>query len=443
MRLIAKEFKKKVGIRMAHVIVLDSVNEDIFVCGLCKSVFNSLELFLDHKRINCATVNLELISTNNNILTETLPDCNPGEIAQTSVPQAESTESPGVNSELTCTVCKKTFEKKRRLQAHTKTHYVKPFQCLVCGRCFLQNSHVQRHILTHKVWPEGLSETTPKCLEMDLLSFSCPYCTKMFSNYNRFRSHLKNHQSLKKFKCIQGDCKEFYDTFEMLLRHVSSYHITQLYICHICNEPFNSLQSIASHEIGHKGFENHSIQTKQYKCSQCDAVFTKQEKLSLHMLTENHKKVCIHCKKTYASDKRLRMHLQTHRDLKLFKCDICNRSFNMKKYLTAHMTKHGTKEFKCLVCKQMFYRSDILRRHMRSHTATMFPCPYSDTLGCKREYSRKDKLKLHMRSHNYKLIEDSSQVKTNGPDFIDTSNYHHQDAPIAISSSNDITSNNN
>lgn len=408
---------------MAHVIVLDSVNEDIFVCGLCKSVFNSLELFLDHKRLKCVHDNLGCILTNESVYSETQPGCNPGEYAPASLPQAESkeTQREAIVKELTCTVCRKKFKKKKGLLAHTKSHYMKPHQCLVCGRCFIQNSHLQRHISSHKVWPESLSETTPKCPDVELLSYSCPYCSMMFSNYNNFRSHLKNHQSFKKFKCIQGDCKDFYDTFEMLIRHVASSHITQLYTCHICNEPFSSLGSIASHELSHNDFGKDSIQTKQYKCSQCDAVFTKPDKLSLHMLTENHKKVCIHCQKTFASDKRLRLHLQIHRNLKPFQCNICNKSFHMKKYLSSHMLKHGTKEFQCSVCKCMFNRSDILQRHMRTHSSyKMFPCTYKDTTGCKREFSRKDKLKLHLRSH-CKLVGDTLQEKANGKIFVNDS----------------------
>lgn len=419
---------------MAHVIVLDSINEDIFVCGLCKSVFNSLELFLDHKRIKCDENIIVCIPLNERSVTEETPlDSNPVETAHTSTaqltsaPQEESTEtSQSVNTELTCTVCQKKFKRKRGLAAHKKTHLkrTQKWQCLVCGRCFLQNSHVQRHILTHKVWPEGLTETTPKCIEEDLTSYSCLYCTMIFSNYSRYRSHLKDHESLKKFKCIQGDCKEFYDTFEMLLRHVSSYHITQIYSCHICKEPFKSLDSIANHEVTHQDF---GIQTKKHKCSTCDAVFTKPEKLALHKLTENHKKVCIHCKKIFASDKRLRLHLQTHRNLKQFQCNICNQSFHMKKYLSAHMTKHGAKEFQCTVCKSMFYRSDVLRRHMKSHDTGIFSCPYRDTLDCKRNFNRKDNLLLHIKSHiNSKDIKDNSQEQTNESDIDDPSYHHYQ-----------------
>lgn len=405
---------------MAHVLVLDSVNEDIFVCGKCKAVFNSLELFLDHKRNKCLLGDPERNNPLELIPPEIPTDCvitltnNPshGRLeAPCEDPSHVSLETPCEDMMInTCNFCKKTFKTRKGFLAHTKTHNAKSYQCLVCGRGFSQSSHLQRHKLCHRVWPEGLSETTPKCAEVELLSYSCPYCTTVFSTYGKFRSHLKNHQSFKKYKCVQGDCKNFYETYEMLLHHVAGSHITQTYRCYICAEQFDSLQSIARHELNHT--VGKQIQTQQFKCSLCDAVFTKADKLSLHMLTENHQKVCIHCNKTFASDKRLRLHLQIHRDLKPYQCNICQTSFHMRKYLNSHMLKHGDKQHKCPVCSVMFNRIDILKRHMRKHNSSKWlPCPYKDMLNCMKQFSRRDKLKLHLNSHKNKILKIKNKQK--------------------------------
>lgn len=66
---------------MAHVIVLDSLNEDIFVCGQCKYVFSSLNVFIEHKRLKCNKVIIEPALDSNttspvivdNTVTSTLP----------------------------------------------------------------------------------------------------------------------------------------------------------------------------------------------------------------------------------------------------------------------------------------------------------------------------------------------------------------------------------
>lgn len=159
------------------------------------------------------------------------------------------------------------------------------------------------------------------------------------------------------------------------------------------------METIATHQQSHDNTEkDDDTQEKKYKCLQCDAVFKKLDKLSLHMLTENHKKMCIHCNKTFASDKRLRLHLQIHRKVKPYQCNICNSSFHMKKYLTNHLLKHGTREFKCPICKNMFKRQDLLQRHMKLHQINkLLKCPFKDVFKCKKEFSRQDKLKLHIK----------------------------------------------
>lgn len=114
----------------------------------------------------------------------------------------------------------------------------------------------------------------------------------------------------------------------------------------------------------------------------------------------------------FASDKRLRLHLQIHRKSKPFECNLCNSSFHMKKYLSSHMLKHGDKHFVCSICKFKFKRKDLLQRHMKSHqTKKTFKCPFQETLDCRKEFSRSDKLKSHIKSHTKRMLTSSSSHK--------------------------------
>ncbi|XP_059049559.1 zinc finger protein 425-like [Achroia grisella] len=388
---------------MAHILVLDS-DQDVFICGCCKTVFYSLQLFTNHKGQRCVKDNQsQLIDPPN----KASPKC--GATIDT------SNENKAIK-DMTCNKCSKKFKKINTLLAHMKTHSEKPYQCQICGRCFIQNSHLQRHIKCHRVWPEGLSGTTAKSTEVDLLSYSCSYCDMVLSSYIQFRAHLKNHLSLKKFKCIQDGCVSFYDSIENLLNHVTIDHKSPKYSCHnpTCNNVFNSLEQIAIHYQNHSECRTEACSTipKKYKCLQCDASFRRLEKLSLHMLTESHKKTCIHCGNTFASDKRLRLHLQVHRKLKPFQCNICNSSFHMKKYLSVHMLKHGDRQYPCSICSHTFKRSDLLQRHMKIHQLRRtFTCPFRDTLNCKKEFSRSDKLKTHIKLHTKHMPICSTQHK--------------------------------
>lgn len=395
---------------MAHVLVLDSANEDIFLCGLCKQVFNSLTLFLNHKNNDCEKKTLvdtyEQLSRVECNITNPIPV--PSYVAENDVGHQDECDK-----EISCKLCKKKFKKMKTLQVHLKIHDQKPYQCLICGRCFIQNSHLQRHINSHRVWPDGLSETTAKSTDVDLLSYSCLYCDLILANYNQFRAHLKKHSSIKKFKCIQSHCNNFYDSVESLLHHVSNTHKTLSYSCHNCNKSFNSLEEMAAH---YQSYNNTCIasfpQNALFKCTQCDAAFRKAEKLSLHMLTENHKKTCVYCNKTFSSDKRLRLHLQIHRKCKPYQCHVCSQSFHMKKYLSSHMLKHGERKFTCMVCKCLFKRQDSLQRHMKSHQIRkVFKCPFKETFECKKEFSRSDKLKSHVKFHTKRITMSSNNRK--------------------------------
>lgn len=387
---------------MAQAIVI-SLDEDMFYCGICKNVFNTLQLFLLHKNSDCKTNN-----GTNEIKSESIHG------STTSASQYVLPNNTNkCDAEVKCSLCKKKFKKAKSLKAHLKIHDEKPQQCLVCGRCFLYNSHLQRHVITHKVWPDGISETTAKSVEKDLLSYTCLYCDLVLSNYNQFRLHMKNHSCLKKYKCVQGQCNSFYETVESLIHHVISAHESPTYTCHNCFEAFYYLEGLAAHfQVYNNTCIPHDPPSQQFKCLQCDAMFKKADKLSLHLLTENHKKACIHCDKVFASDKRLRLHLQIHRTYKPFQCDVCKQSFHLKKYLATHMARHVDRKFTCTICKSSFKRQDLLHRHMKSHQLRkLYKCPFKETLNCKKEFSRSDKLKMHLKYHTNRLTLNKRNTK--------------------------------
>lgn len=385
---------------MAHILLLDTIKEDMFVCGDCKLIFNSLNLFLDHKSFQCLRKQIKDPVVSHHTTISAPKSFNSELYLAKKQVREKAVFGSETGANISCSVCRKSFKRLKYLYDHLKCHE-QPCQCHICGRCFENNSHLKRHINSHKVWPDGLNGTTPKSSEVELLSYSCSYCAAVLSNYSQFRAHLNNHLSLKTFKCIQGECNMFFKTINLLLDHVSTYHNSPKYICHLCKTQFSSLEDIALHHQNHSqpDFES-KVKQNVYKCSKCDAAFRKSEKLSLHLFTETHNKPCIHCNKTFASDKRLRMHLQIHKKAKPYQCSICSSSFHMKKYLNSHILKHGESQFTCTDCKQKFKRQDVLQRHMKTHLLkNKFQCPFRDATDCKKEFTRRDKLNEHIKTH--------------------------------------------
>ena len=58
-----------------------------------------------------------------------------------------------------------------------------------------------------------------------------------------------------------------------------------------------------------------------------------------------------------------------HTRKKIYKCNVCEKSFSNEKYLKTHHRIHtGEKPYKCSTCEKSFVRKDQLIRHSRIHT---------------------------------------------------------------------------
>ncbi len=89
--------------------------------------------------------------------------------------------------------------------------------------------------------------------------------------------------------------------------------------------------------------------------------------------------------------------LSFHENKRLYKCDVCGKSF--KGHIRDHMRTHAEdkeeKPFGCTQCGARFNQRSQLTVHMRVHTGER---PYSCKI-CARSFSHSTALKLHLRMH--------------------------------------------
>ena len=103
------------------------------------------------------------------------------------------------------------------------------------------------------------------------------------------------------------------------------------------------------------------------------------------------------CNRSYNNKYRLETHINKHKGLKLFQCEICHRSFTEQGTLNTHYVIH--KDEKPFVCNICFYKSKTnsqMRHHYKfiHNDDKYYKCNF-----CDKKYNRKAELRHHMNLH--------------------------------------------
>ena len=332
------------------------------------------------------------------------------------------------SKKLFCSYCQKGFNKVFDLTQHTRSHTgEKPYQCVICGRGFAQKSNVKKHMATHKVWPKGHNtlpkevavtdeddgrshegvalvrtvEATGEQKEQISVSncYECPYCTITSSTYPGFKTHLRQHQTEKCYRCIAPNCSKMFQDLEQFLEHTQE-HKDRQFRCHLCSAKFTDLGQLNLHSYSHLTDEQ-TREKQVFQCGKCKNRYTSAEALDHHLQTTPHSYTCELCDKEFTAERFLRKHLVITHSKGVFECEVCHKKLKNEHYLKSHSMIHtGEMPFECKVCGSKFNRKDKLKRHAQTHNASRkYKCPFKDHMNCTKEFHRFDKLKLHIMTH--------------------------------------------
>ncbi|KAJ8705093.1 hypothetical protein PYW08_012413 [Mythimna loreyi] len=135
-----------------------------------------------------------------------------------------------------------------------------------------------------------------------------------------------------------------------------------------------------------------------YKCDICQHSFNKKGNLIKHIRTHTGEKPykCEQCQRSFSQKGNLTNHIRSHTGEKPYKCQECQCSFSRKSYLINHTRTHtGEKPYKCEECQLCFSYKSCLRQHIRIHTGEKsYKCEE-----CQRNFSQKFQLISHIRTH--------------------------------------------
>ena len=172
-----------------------------------------------------------------------------------------------------------------------------------------------------------------------------------------------------------------------------------------CNFYFKSFEMLKYHRTCHNS------DSPDFKCLECEEKFDKWRDCSTHLWKIHNFDcdlfVCGVCK-TYKTmyPRLLEAHCQTHSNLKLFKCDVCNKRFNQLSQLKNHVVTHLDKTIAeipgwakpkhCDICQKRFSDTKSLKKHVKEIHSKLRP--YICNV-CNHKSARKAMLQLHMRQH--------------------------------------------
>lgn len=215
----------------------------------------------------------------------------------------------------------------------------------------------------------------------------------------------QNLLKLSRFHCKR--CKKLVETFSGFLFHLKTIHKFRV---HECNEAAKLTKTYQTKTITGRS------ELKPTTCSECHNVYKTKRNLQRHF-QRMHGRVdpytCRYCNKWFQRKSDGIVHeRKVHRNLveqeKPFKCSLCIRGFDTKKFLDHHLTQHKVGELQCKFCCKEFFYSSLRATHEaachsnsldRTNDVTAFAPHRFECHYCGQTFSRKGSLVAHFTRH--------------------------------------------
>ncbi|KAJ8704929.1 hypothetical protein PYW08_012249 [Mythimna loreyi] len=286
-----------------------------------------------------------------------------------------------VASQIKCEKCILRFQSQEKLDEHNLLHDVSQGNsiCGVCEQRFpnenVLNDHFRLHFIMYECMKCPYRHNNRIRLSTHIRNKheeSCFYCKKCFQN---FKTHKERRMHMIKVHDQKVACKECKKTFANATRlkaHIGVVHKSKTVPCPICKKKIKNYY-LKNH------VKTHADQEDNFYCVDCGTFYKNKYTYEQHLKNslkhntlENLGIKCDHCDKLFTSREALRNHVKEIGGVK-FTCDICNKDCKSKGTLAIHIStvhhkiKRKTKPKICEVCGKSFTVRKSLVEHLNLH----------------------------------------------------------------------------
>ncbi|XP_008302925.1 zinc finger and BTB domain-containing protein 40 [Stegastes partitus] len=317
---------------------------------------------------------------------------------ESSSPPPSSSSPSSHNKPFTCHWCKKSFDYKCRMLAHTK-------RCSMSQECEQQCPECPEKLANQRALQRHRAEVHRNSARVKK-KVACDLCGRTFAHPSGMIYHKRTeHFEEKPFAC--EECGAKFGANSSLKNHMRLHTGEKPYHCKHCDMSFSVAAALAYHTK-----KKHS-EGKMYVCQYCKAVFAQSIELTRHVRTHTGDRpyVCRECGKGYSQASGLTVHLHTFHNLsEPHDCQKCCLSFSSLEEHRQHIQEFHPKEFhKCPTCNKVFTSAALLDKHKATHTGTK---PFSCDL-CNKSYQQLSGLWYHNRTnHPDVFASHTRQLKT-------------------------------
>lgn len=269
-------------------------------------------------------------------------------------------------TDLKCTVCNEEVPSLNELKTHlTKNHgkrFYMDFEDRVIPFKLTGDSDFECQICKFNFETFGAIE---RHMNVHYRNSICEQCGAGFVTINRLKIHNQAVHKDGNYPC--NICKKVYSTYNKYKIHIDVVHnLQKKNKCPKCPERFIDYFTRRKHLV-----EKHGYTPILYRCRVCDRSFNRRFSLSGHMkrchLMQKDFQ-CSSCSYMCFTKRELRVHMLKHSGERGHECTICGKTFAWQKPFKDHMKVHeNSRRFSCGDCGQSFVQDCNLQGHIKAH----------------------------------------------------------------------------